>query len=184
MWEVSHKFVVIVLRIPEVSGKLTLTDLNGNLVHLIFFHFKDWKSTSTVMGLKWRKTPASCCRKRYCSVMTYLFIAELRHFLQNMFINWRVNSPPTVFHSYLWKRAYRPSPNPTAMVVLSNILFCQSIYTTFPCFEAHRWGICPYKCSPSPLPRALFHLHKPSHFAPHLLPPLVHPAMYISILLL
>ena len=106
-------------------------------------------------------------KKRKCCIMTHVaFVAELRHFLQYVFINWRCELSPCGFSHLPVRRMVEESletipPNLLSLVVLHKIL----VSPFFPLFHAseHReWEYAFNECSPSPVPRALFTFTNPA----------------------
>lgn len=120
---------------------------------------------STEMSLKLSILGLS--KKRKCCIMTHVvFVAELRHFLQYVFINWRCELSPCGFSQLPVRRMVEESlettpPNLLSLVVLHKIL----VSPFFPLFHAseHReWEYAFNECSPSPVPRALFTFTNPA----------------------
>lgn len=129
-------------------------------------------------------------KKRKCNIMTHVvFVAELRHFLQYVFINWRCELSPDGF-SQLPARTVAESLQTIPPTISLSWLSSITSYLVSPFFppffhasEHPKWEYAFNECSPCPCPQGPFHLHKPrdSFLALHLLFPLVLPFTSVNV---
>lgn len=130
---------------------------------------------STEMSLKLSILGLS--KKRKCCIMTHVvFVAELRHFLQYVFINWRCELSPCGFSQLPVRRMVEESlettpPNLLSLVVLHKIL----VSPFFPLFHASEHREWEYALMSVPLPLS------PGPFSPSQTQPLRSSSSILSV---